>query len=450
MFEKMSYKVALGNKIGKLKLLGAVSVIVCTCTPLRSATVKLEWDPSPSPEVEGYTLYYGQARNVYAENVKVGKQTTASLDGLADGKRYFFNVTARTQSGIESDFAGEITSVMPANINLPFWYDFRVPGVLHEAPSSYQGASAYWWLASGAYLTLEGGLGKSVQGTLPHGDPWRELYSQKRASTADGGLRPQNIFQLFLRKKLKNVSEEIYVLKKSDNLSSSGNINSWNGFSLYMRYRDEENHYFAGIRADGYAVIKKKKDGIYQTLAYTRVFPGTWNAVTHQNLIPANTWIGLKAIINDSGSTPYISFYMDVGRTGNWTLVAQATDSISLYGPPVEEPGFTGMRSDCMDIEMDDFRISDPSVLNSFAMNSPGYLFTSPDLPKAVIRGFSTDGSPYISVIGDPGLLFVLQKSTDLVSWEDILESTTDGTDEPVYSDSGNPSGHCFYRAVSK
>lgn len=39
------------------------------------------------------------------------------------------------------------------------------------------------------------------------------------------------------------------------------------------RCRDADNLYYVSIRMDGYAIIKKKYEGIYYTFAYAKIFP---------------------------------------------------------------------------------------------------------------------------------------------------------------------------------
>jgi len=120
------------------------------------------------------------------------------------------------------------------------------------------------------------------------------------------------------------------------------------------RYQDGNNLYYSGIRVDGNAIIKKKISGVYYTLASKKVFPGTYNKLSNPNLLPKNTWIGLKSIANNTNGNVNIKLYMDKGKTGNWTLIVEAYDN-GKYGPLISNEGYSGIRTDFMDVEFDDF-----------------------------------------------------------------------------------------------
>jgi len=86
-----------------------------------AASLTLAWNPSPSPGIAGYLLYYGTASEEYSGQVDAGTNLYATADNLSDGETYFFNVTAYDKSGVESPPAGEITFFVPgplSNLNL--------------------------------------------------------------------------------------------------------------------------------------------------------------------------------------------------------------------------------------------------------------------------------------------------------------------------------------------
>ena len=72
-------------------------------------SVTLTWDPSPSPQVVGYHLYYGAASGNYTNSILTGNATTAIVPGLASGVTCYFAVTAVGADGQESDFSNEVT-----------------------------------------------------------------------------------------------------------------------------------------------------------------------------------------------------------------------------------------------------------------------------------------------------------------------------------------------------
>lgn len=78
----------------------------------RQYSAVLEWNPSPSPAVAGYHLYYGTASGNYTANIEVGNVTTMTVFGLSSGVTYYFAMTAYDTNGAESGFSNE-ASFMP-------------------------------------------------------------------------------------------------------------------------------------------------------------------------------------------------------------------------------------------------------------------------------------------------------------------------------------------------
>ena len=127
---------------------------------------------------------------------------------------------------------------------------------------------------------------------------------------------------------------------------------------LFLQYLDADNLYYAGVRVDGSAVIKKKSAGAYTTLAETPWFPGTYNRVSSPDLIPHRAWIGLRTVMHTNGETVTIQLYVDPDRSGFWILALQAEANA---GPSQDamQPGYGGIRTDFMDVEFDDYRIEE-------------------------------------------------------------------------------------------
>lgn len=228
---------------------------------------------------------------------------------------------------------------------------------LQETGSMSEGSNSSWYLNSGAYFNISGGIGKTIAGTLPDSDRWRLLYNSSNPVDTDNGYRPQNIFRLVTKTKWRNITEEGYFKINNYNLSSSPNRQGHNGILFFGRYKDGDNLYYTGIRVDGLAVVKKKIDGAYYTLASKRVFDGTFNRDTNPNLIPTNQWIGLRNTIrtNESGQV-VVSLYMDKTNSGNWQLVLETTDN-GTNGRVIDESAYAGIRSDFMDFEVTKFKI---------------------------------------------------------------------------------------------
>ena len=78
-----------------------------------SSSVKLAWDASPSEKVTGYKILYGTQSRRYTNSVDVGKEATATLNGLVGGTRYYVVVLAVDAHGNQSAPSGELEIVAP-------------------------------------------------------------------------------------------------------------------------------------------------------------------------------------------------------------------------------------------------------------------------------------------------------------------------------------------------
>lgn len=237
------------------------------------------------------------------------------------------------------------------------YYTFNSPGVLQEAGSMRESTSPYFWLNSGGTLTIKDGIGMTAQGELPEGSIWQRLYSLSSALDTGGGTQPQNLFRLLSKSEWENVSQEVAFRVTKTNTVDSPNRDGWSGILLMSRYQDGDNLYYAGIRMDGSAVIKKKQNGTYTTLAQERgVFSGLFDRLgLTPSLIPENTWMRLKSVtkMNADGSIG-ITLYLDRKNSGSWEKVLSATDSSPLSGG-----GHVGIRTDYMDVQFDNYRITE-------------------------------------------------------------------------------------------
>lgn len=252
------------------------------------------------------------------------------------------------------------TASVAAVIRSPFYYTFKVDGVLDEAGKMDDSSSPYFWLNSGGQFILKDGIGKTVQGELNKLNKWRLAYYASNPIDTDDGYHPQNILRLVTRSKWQNFRQEIYYRITKDNLSASPNRNASNGLLLFNRYLNGNNLYYAGIRVDGTAVIKKKINGTYYTMAQKPFFSvAKYDRNTNSSLLPKNVWIGLRSDIktNNDGAVS-IKLFTDNGKTGNWVLVAETIDDGKTYGgSPILNSGYAGIRTDFMDVEFDDYAI---------------------------------------------------------------------------------------------
>ncbi len=254
---------------------------------------------------------------------------------------------------------------------LPFRYDFGSEGRLEETSDPESSTSPYWWLNSGAYFTLWNGVGSTVQGELLADDAWRKLYAFNTPGETDDGKHPQNIFRLLAKAGWQDASQQVWIRINRYNLSRDVHRSESNGLLLFSRYQDENNLYYAGVRVDGNAVIKKKIGGTYYTLALRQVFPGEYDRASHPNLLPTGSWIGLRVETqNIDGTRVRIRLYADVGRTGTWEPIAEAVDDgLNAGGPAFTQAGRGGIRTDFMDADFDDYAADIlPSATSSTAL----------------------------------------------------------------------------------
>jgi hypothetical protein len=251
------------------------------------------------------------------------------------------------------------SAAVTATVPSPFTYKFSIDGTLNETGSLNESSSPYWWLNSGGQMPLKGGVGMTMQGDALSNNKWRIAYSKANPLDTDGGLHPQNLFRLFSRSLWKDVRQETTFKVLKDNLSLSPNRNASNALLLMMRYQDSDNLYYAGVRVDGSAVIKKKLSGKYSTLKITpNIFEGKYNIETKESLIPKDVSLGLRSEIkNTPDGKVAIKLFLDVGGSGNWKLVAEAVDDGKTYGKIIDTESSVGIRTDFMDVSFDNYKI---------------------------------------------------------------------------------------------
>ena len=78
-----------------------VVAVVCggifSLTPLSAqavGNVTLAWDPSTSPNIAGYNIYFGTESTSYTNMVPVGNVTQLTVSNLAENVTYFFAAAA--------------------------------------------------------------------------------------------------------------------------------------------------------------------------------------------------------------------------------------------------------------------------------------------------------------------------------------------------------------------
>jgi len=94
--------------------------IVLVLFPFDSAAqIKLAWDPSITPDVAGYRVYYGTASGTYGTPIDIGNVTTYIFDGLTQGVMYYMAVTAYDVANYESDYSNEVSGKTTETVSTP-------------------------------------------------------------------------------------------------------------------------------------------------------------------------------------------------------------------------------------------------------------------------------------------------------------------------------------------
>ncbi len=237
-------------------------------------------------------------------------------------------------------------------------YGLRSSAVITETGSMAESTNSSWWVNSGAYFNIANGTGQTTQGNLPQNDPWRVLYGKNNPLDTDNGYHPQNLLRLLTKSTWKNMEQTGYFKISKYNVSDSGNRDAHNGILFFNRYKDGNNLYYTGLRVDGRAIIKKKVNGTYYTLASVPVFSGTYNRSTNPNLLPTNSWIGLRSVVTDTADGKVsIKVYADKAGNGIWQLVAEAIDDGLKYGAVIRDKAYAGIRTDFMDVSLKDYSV---------------------------------------------------------------------------------------------
>ncbi len=96
-----------------MALASAAATTLLTTANLAATQVELAWDPSVSPSVTGYRLYYGTTSQSYTNVLDVGALTFSTVSNLIPATTYYFAVTAYDVVGLESDFSTEIGYTVP-------------------------------------------------------------------------------------------------------------------------------------------------------------------------------------------------------------------------------------------------------------------------------------------------------------------------------------------------
>lgn len=229
--------------------------------------------------------------------------------------------------------------------------------VIEETGSPEESSDPHWWLNSGAYLYIAKNIAKNREGVLKEGDPWRARYAASNPIDTENGARPQNIFRLLSKRTWEDTAQLAYFKITSENRSESPRQSPSNGIFFYQHFADRNNTYYVGIRLNGHIIIYKKAGGVYHTLAIVPFFVRPSHTKKEVSILPHEKWIGLKSEIRNKPDGVHISLFIDPGETGTWIQSLEVVDSGELGGPAITA-GRAGIRSDFLDLEIKDYRVT--------------------------------------------------------------------------------------------
>ena len=240
-------------------------------------------------------------------------------------------------------------------------YFFEGNSVVEETNNPETSKNDLWWLSSGGLFYIKDGFSSTIHGELSLDDKWRNAYQKSKPESTDEGKHPQNIFRLVSKKEYHSYEQLMYFRINNIVDSNSQERKESNGIFFFNRYQDDNNLYYAGLRVDGFAVIKKKIGGQYFTMDYKRVYDSNnaYNKDSNNCLIPKNKWIGLKVVVVDVINKVSIKLFVDNENDGEWKLVSEAEDYSNTYGAkPFFNSGNVGIRTDFLESDFRDFVIN--------------------------------------------------------------------------------------------
>ena len=95
-------------------LLFLAAAIASAIDPSGPTSARVLWDPSSSPGITNYTVYWGAASQVYTNRIDAGTNLSVVVTGLLRGVTYYFAATATDTKGRASGFSNEPTWLGPA------------------------------------------------------------------------------------------------------------------------------------------------------------------------------------------------------------------------------------------------------------------------------------------------------------------------------------------------
>ena len=293
-----------------MRYLAVVSLIfealLCSLNTGFSASLTIQWDPSPDPDVAAYQLYYGSESLVYTNVVLAGSQTTATVDNLADGVTYYFSATSLSSVGIESPFSGELFYQMPGTpcqisiTGLDQVYDGTPKSVsVATAPSDLQYSLTYSGLSSpptesGYYLvnavSFDGRCGAQAMAVLTISPGNATVELQNLQQDYDG--TPRAIAAL------TDPPDLPMIITYNGSLTPPTNAGVYPVSATIV-----DNNYSGG--ADGFLVVNKAPAQIYLAAldqSYNGAPPQIWTLTSPPGLALSITYNGMPEPPIDAGA----------------------------------------------------------------------------------------------------------------------------------------------------
>ncbi len=92
-----------------LSLFAALSML----EKANASNMIISWNPSVSPNVTGYDVYYGTTSGNYPYRLNAGAATTITISNLIPGTKYYFAATAYAAVGKQSSFSAPAEATIP-------------------------------------------------------------------------------------------------------------------------------------------------------------------------------------------------------------------------------------------------------------------------------------------------------------------------------------------------
>ncbi len=226
-----------------------------------------------------------------------------------------------------------------------------------------------WRLESGGSLSVKDTASYTQAGNLGSTDPLRLTYATAYPADSDLGFHPQNLFRLFSTTSWKDTTLDATVQVQATNVYQSSNAHPYNGIYLVSGYQDNNNYYYAGVRMDGTAVIKRKVNGTHYVLASAPAFSGTYDPVKNPTLIPQKKPLTLRLVShkNTNGSE---LITLSINEGANWRTLVSFTDDGTLYHGTPLATGAVGLTSDFMDLMIGKLIVTDTASSDTSSGNT--------------------------------------------------------------------------------